>query len=104
MLTISADVIDTIEDTVQDLSYRLGDNCDDWYPSKTDIDKLRPIKKKDLPFLLWCMHPRNELTKDQNEVRKYIQQVIAEEVVFDEEPSKTPDDKAAKLILSKYGF
>lgn len=85
MLLISPDRVEAIEDAVQEMSYKLGDNYDTWYPTKEDVDRIRPVTtEEDLSFLLWCLHPARKLEADEENVRKYIRAVLAEEIEFDE--------------------
>lgn len=104
MVVIAAEKIDVMEESVKSLSYHLGDNLDNWYPSKSDIDKLLPLEEEDVAFLIWCMYPRFNLSDEQKEVKKYVQSILATEIKFDEKPLKELDKKEEASILKKYGF
>ncbi len=78
-MSISAKHFFKLDDTISEMGYQIGDNFDNWFPTKEDIEtKVDLTTDEGLRFMLWCSHPRNEfaLTPDQKDTLSYIKKQL----------------------------
>lgn len=77
MAIFTEDQIDTAEDIIANMSYKVHNDLDSWYPTKKDISEhITGRSKNDALFLIWLTNPAFALSPDQEEVRKYARKLL----------------------------
>ena len=77
MVTMTIEKLDTIEDMIEKMSFRVGRNVDTWYPTLNEVKKnIKDYTESDIRFLLWLMHPDGKMTEEQLREKKEIQKLL----------------------------
>lgn len=77
MVEMTEQEFQKLEDNIDMMVYKPGDNFDHWYPDIDTIkERMKNPTRSDVMFLLWLTKPGMKLTEEQKKVKKEIYKML----------------------------
>lgn len=77
MIQMTEQEFQKLEDNIDMMIYKPGDNFDYWYPDIATIkERMKNPTRTDIMFLLWLTKPGMKLNEDQKKVKKEIHKML----------------------------